>query len=247
MISVTILTKNSAETLEPTLESLRAFPEVLLFDTGSSDRTFEIGKRYPNVKIVQGSFEGFGPTHNLAAELAKHDWILSIDSDEVLSPELAEEILKAPLDKNSVYLLDRCNYFHGKRMTCCSGWHPDPIIRLYHRGTTAFSNDAVHEKVVARDLTIVPLQGKLLHTPYRSIDDFLAKMQHYSTLFAEQNQGKRSASLWSAIGHGFAAFVKSYFFKRGILGGKEGFIISLYNAHTAYYKYLKLAFKNKSL
>jgi glycosyltransferase involved in cell wall biosynthesis len=247
MISVTILTKNSAETLEPTLQSLRSFPEVLLFDTGSTDATLAIAKRYSNVKIIQEPFRGFGAAHNRATELASHDWILSIDSDEIVSPALADEILQLSLNKNAVYSLDRRNHFLGKRMKGCSGWYPDPVIRLYHRGATSFSHDAVHEKVITHNLKIVPLQGPLLHTPYRSIEDILTKMQHYSTLFARQHQGKKRSSLRSALGHGFAAFLKSYFLKRGFLQGKAGLIISIYNAHATYYKYLKLAFQNQSI
>jgi glycosyltransferase involved in cell wall biosynthesis len=88
MISVTILTRNSAETLEATLESVASFPEVILYDTGSSDETLSIGKRFSNVKIVKGEFEGFGRTHNAATASASYDFILSLDSDEVLTPEL---------------------------------------------------------------------------------------------------------------------------------------------------------------
>ena len=247
MISATVLTKNSAETLAATLDSLRSFPEVLLFDTGSSDATLEIARRYSNVKIVCEKFFGFGAAHNAATKLSANDWILSIDSDEVLSSDLVEQILKLPLDPKNVYSLERCNYFLGKRMRCCSGWYPDPVVRLYHRGATRFSNDAVHEKVLTENLKVVHLRSELFHNPYRSIEDFLFKMQNYSTLFAEQNKNKKRSSLWIAIGHSFAAFLKNYFLKRGFLGGKEGFIISLYNAHATYYKYLKLALKNKSL
>ncbi len=242
MISATILTKNSAETLEAVLESLRAFPEIILFDTGSTDATLEIAERYPNVRIIKERFRGFGDAHNRATALASNPWILSIDSDEVLSPDLIREILALRLDERHAYSLNRCNYFLGKRMKCCSGWYPDPVVRLYHRGSTRFSDDAVHEKVLTENLAVIPLRGMLLHTPYRSIDDFLVKMQRYSTLFAIQNQGKKRSSLWIALGHCLAAFMKNYFLKRGFLGGKEGFIISLYNAHAAYYKYLKLAY-----
>lgn len=247
MISVTILTKNSAATLSSTLEALRPFPEVLLFDTGSTDATLEIAERFANVRVVKEPFRGFGAAHNRATELASHDWILSIDSDEIVSPALSADILRMPLDPEAVYSLNRCNHFNGKWMRGCSGWYPDPVVRLYHRRSTSFSNDAVHEKVLAQHLKIIPLPGPLFHTPYRSIEDFLAKMQTYSSLFADQNRGKKRSSLFRAVTRGLAAFFKSYILKRGFLQGKEGLIISLYNAHTTYYKYLKLAFQNKSL
>lgn len=241
-ISVTILTKNSAETLAATLESLKDFHEVLILDSGSTDETKEISSCYANVRFIERPFLGFGKMHNLASRLATHDWILSVDSDEVLSDELIQEILSLKLDPKTVYSLDRHNYFQGKWIKTCSGWYPDPVARLYHRHSTQFTDSDVHEKIVSDDLTLIPLKGKLTHTPYRSIESFLTKMQLYSTLFAEQNKGKPS-SVKKAVWRGFAAFIKNYFFKRGFLGGREGFIISVYNAQTTYYKYLKLAFK----
>jgi glycosyltransferase involved in cell wall biosynthesis len=245
MISVTILTKNCEETLAATLDSLQKFPEVLVYDSGSADRTLDIAADYPNVKIVKGVFTGFGPTHNAASAQAQHDWVLSIDSDEVLTPELAEEILQLRLDAASIYQLQRKNYFNGKWVRWCGGWHPDPVLRLYNRKTTRFSDDAVHEKVLSQGLSVIPLASPLIHTPYRSMEDFLHKMQIYSTLFAQQNKGKKRASVLGAVVHGLFAFLKSYLFKKGFLGGKEGFIISIYNGHTSFYKYLKLIEINK--
>jgi len=245
MISITILAKNCSQTLRPTLESVKGFSEVILLDTGSTDSTLEIAKEFPNVKVVEGTFIGFGPTHNLATSQASHDWILSIDSDEVLSQELIDEIQQLKLDKDQVYSLNRKNFFNKKWIRWCGGWHPDRVVRLYHRQTTHFTDAQVHEKIVSSHLQVVELDSPLLHTPYRNMGDFLSKMQTYSTLFAEQNRQKKSSSIWKAILHGWQAFIKSYFFKRGFLGGKEGFIISIYNGHTAFYKYLKLMEANE--
>lgn len=247
MISVTILTKNSAETLAATLESLKDFREVLICDTGSTDETLRISQQYGNVQIIQESFLGFGKTHNLASSRASFDWILSIDSDEIVSPELASEIQSLSLNPQEVYSLDRHNYFNGKWIKFCSGWYPDPVVRLYNRTVTAFTNDDVHERILTDTCNVVALKGNLIHTPYRAIEAFLTKMQLYSTLFAEQNAGKKRSSVWIACLHAWSAFIKNYIFKRGFLGGKEGFIISAYNAHTTFYKYLKLWFKNRSM
>src|SRR5262245_36827039 len=107
MISITILTKNSQNTLKATLESLKTFPEVLVYDTGSTDNTLLLAESFSNVKIHQGNFQGFGPTHNTASSLTTHDWILSIDSDEILSPSLIEEIHKLSLDTNCIYEIPR--------------------------------------------------------------------------------------------------------------------------------------------
>jgi len=245
MITVTILTRNNEDTLKATLESVRGFSEVLIWDSGSTDRTLEIAQTFLNVTIRRGPFEGFGPTHNLASNAALHDWILSLDSDEVLSYELSQEILNLKLDPNCTYSILRHNYFNGKRIKWCGGWHPDWVVRLYYRKMTAFSDAPVHEKILTEKLKIARLKHPMLHYPYRQIGDFLGKMQTYSTLFAKQNRGKKNSSLLAAICHSWFAFFKSYILKRGFLGGKEGFIISLYNGHTAFYKYLKLDEANR--
>jgi glycosyltransferase involved in cell wall biosynthesis len=245
MITVTILTKNCQDTLSATIASLQKFPEVLIFDSGSTDSTLHIASQFPNVKIIHGSFTGFGPTHNTASSHATHDWILSIDSDEVPSQGLIEEIFRLDLKPDNVYQIDRRNYFNGKWVRGCGGWHPDPVVRLYHRKATHFTEDSVHEKVIVDNLRIVPLTSPLLHTPYRCMEDFLTKMQIYSSLFAEQNKDKKHASMTKAILHSGLAFIKSYLFKKGFLGGREGLIISIYNAHTTFYKYLKLMEINK--
>lgn len=247
MISVHVLTKNSAVTIAETLHSLIDFPEVVVYDNGSTDDTIEIALQFKNVKVHHGKTDGFGAMHNAAAAVGKFDWVLSIDSDEVVSAELVDEILQLKLDPLCVYAIERDNYLNGKKIRFCAGWHPDWVIRLYNRTSTRVSNDAVHEKVISDNLRVVKLNGKMKHVPYRSMDDFLEKMQKYSTLFARQHQGKKKSSLTKAFVHGVTAFCKNYFLKRGFLGGREGYILSVYNAQTTYYKYLKLAELNKKL
>lgn len=239
MISVTILTKNSKKYLFEVLAAVKNFDEVVVYDTGSTDNTLEIAKQFPNVTIYQKSFCGFGPTHNLASEAARNDWILSIDSDEVVTLEMDEEIAQLQLDPGAVYSFPRHNYFNGKWIKWC-GWYPDRQIRLYNRTKTRFTDAQVHESIIDSGMRKIPLASPLKHYSYESIADFLTKMQLYSDLFAAQNKGKKSSSPLKAILHGFFAFFKSYILKRGFLGGYEGFVISSYNAHTAFYKYLKL-------
>lgn len=244
MISVTILIKNGQRRLDEVLQALRHFDEVILYDTGSTDQSLKIARAFPNTTIYQKKFLGFGPSHNEAATLAKHKWILSIDSDEVLSEELAEEILKTTLDPQTVYALPFHNYYNGKQIKWC-GWYPESHIRLYHKETTAFSEAIVHEGVIQKGLKVIYFNHPVHHYSYESISDFLNKMERYSTLFAQQYRLKRKSSPLIAIKHGIAAFFKSFVLKRGFLGGYEGFLISLYNGHTAFYKYLKLYQENK--
>lgn len=238
-ISVTILTKNSSKYLPDVLDSLKAFDEVLIYDNGSKDQTLEIACQYPNVRIILGTFKGFGPTHNLASKGAKHDWILSIDSDEIVTPEMKDEISNLQLKEECVYSFPRNNYFNGKFIRWC-GWYPDRQYRLYNRTKTCFTEAQVHESIIIDKMRHVPLKSPLIHYSYDTIADFLSKMQSYSHLFAEQNLGKKSSSPLKAVAHGWFAFFKSYILKKGFMGGYEGFVISAYNGHTAFYKYLKL-------
>ncbi len=246
MISVTILTKNSQKYLNEVLAALTAFDEVLIYDNGSTDDTLEIAKTYPNVSIHRGDFLGFGPTHNKASGLARHEWILSIDSDEVVTPEMAQEILSTPLDKQCVYSFPRHNYYNGKWIRWC-GWYPDRQYKLYNKSQTQFTDAQVHEAIITQGMRCVGMQQPLRHYSYDSHANFLSKMQSYSTLFAQQYQGKKNASLGAAIFHGLGAFFKAYILKRGFLGGYEGFVISVYNGNTAFYKYLKLYEANQRL
>lgn len=238
-ISVTILTKNSEKHLQAVLEALRDFDEVLIYDTGSLDRTIEIAATFPNVRIENAHFTGFGPTHNEASARAKHDWIFSLDSDEVLSSALLEELRHLPLRAGMVASVPRKNFYRGKWIWGC-GWYPDRVVRLYNRRETHFSSAQVHEAVQCHGLEVRLLQGPLHHYSYNSVADFLQKMQIYTELFVEQNRGKRSSSLLRAVFHGGFAFFKAYILQGGIFLGVEGLEISLYNANTTFYKYLKL-------
>ncbi len=246
MISVTILVKNGERYLKEVLSALDRFDEVIVVDTGSQDKTIEIAKSFKNVHLHERPLTGFGPTHNIASSLAKHDWILSIDADEVASQALVDEILSLSLDENTVYRVPRKNFFRNKWINGC-GWDNDMPLRMYNRTKSRFTDALVHESIETKGMSISTLKSYLSHYPYEKIGDFLAKMQSYSTLFAEQNRGKKQSSLFKAINHGLFAFFKSYLLKRGILLGQEGFIISLYNGHSAYYKYLKLQEYNNSL
>ncbi len=221
------------------LKACEAFDEVLIFDNGSCDQTLEIARDFSNVTIYEGTFKGFGQTHNEASQLAANDWILSVDSDEVLTGPLVSEIKSLCLDRKSVYAIPRHNEYNGKWIKWC-GWCPDYQVRLYHRKVTSFSEAKVHESVIVNGLKTVKLKHPLKHYSYEGIEDFLSKMQSYSSLFAEQNKDKKKSSPLKALLHSWFAFFKSYFIKRGFLGGYEGFLISMYNSHTAFYKYLKL-------
>ncbi len=244
MISVTILTKNSARHLSQVLDSVRLFDEVVILDSGSSDDTLDIARLFPNVKIQETRFKGFGVLHNEAAALARNDWIFSLDSDEVMTPELVDEVAGLSLNQQAVYSVGMHNYYNGKWIRWC-GWYPDRHVRLFHRGKTRFTEDEVHERIITDGFREIALAGPVKHYSFSCAADFLTKAQFYSELYAQQCQGKKSSSLGKAIRHAAGTFVKSFLLKRGFLGGREGFVISVGNAVGTFYKYLKLLEANE--
>jgi glycosyltransferase involved in cell wall biosynthesis len=237
-ISVTILTKNSEKYLKRVLNALGSFSEVVVVDTGSEDATQEIASQFSNVVFYKRPFIGFGPTHNVASSLAKNDWILSIDSDEIATEELVNEITSLTLNPEGVYSLWRKNYYRGRHIRGC-GWYPDRVIRLYNRTTTQFTDALVHESIVTTNMKVLPLSECVVHYPYSSISAFLKKMDAYTDLYAAGNSSKKS-SIFSAFLHGVFAFFRSYILQRGFLLGSEGFEISWYQMNCAFYKYAKL-------
>jgi glycosyltransferase involved in cell wall biosynthesis len=245
MISIVILTFNSDKTLDETLQSVKDFKEVLIVDSGSTDQTLHLASKYPNTRTLKNfPFPGFGLQRQFAEKAAKYDWILALDSDEVLSEELKKEIGTLGMDPKTIYALPRNNFFGSKRIYHTS-WSPDYCLRLYHRKNTGFDDALVHENIKIGPCKIHKLKAAMRHTSYFTISDFLIKMEKYSSYFVLQNKGKKTSSLKKAISRGIWAFLKNYFIKLGILDGREGIIISLYNAHCTYYKYLNLSQMNK--
>ena len=244
MISVTILTKDSARTLPQALHAARSFDEVIVLDSGSSDGTLAIARGFANVQVHSTQFKGFGPLHNEAAGLARHDWILSLDSDEVMTPALCQELAALSLDPGCVYSLLMHNYYNGKWIRYC-GWHPDKHARLYNRKRTRFTDAQVHEAIILDGLNEVTLSAPVEHYSYTCIADFLTKAQRYSDLFTQQHQGRTRSSVSKAVLHGLGAFLKNYLVKRGFMAGREGFVISVTSAVCGFYKYMKLLEANE--
>ena len=167
-ISAVMITRNAGDTIAATLNSLAAFQEVVVYDNGSTDRTVEIARGFPNVVVHEGEFSGFGPTKNRAAGLASNDWIFSIDSDEIVAPDLLASIAGVNLDGiDVVYSVHRINFFRGKRIRY-SGWQNDWLLRLYNRQMTGLDDAAVHESVKPPPGgTVNKLEGELLHDSIR--------------------------------------------------------------------------------
>ncbi len=238
-ISVVVLTKNNENTIENTLNSLQDFSDVVIYDNGSIDNTIKIAKSFLNVNLVEGEFKGFGWTKNKAASYTKNDWVMIIDSDEVVNNNLLNCLRTQKLENNTVYRLNSNGYYKNTRVKYC-GWTLT-VKRVYNKKVTSFNDeDEVHEHILSDGLNENILSGNINHYSYSSISEFIIKADRYSTLFAQNNVGKKSSSPTKAFFNGLYSFIKTYIFKQGFRDGYIGLIISFSHMVTNFYKYIKL-------
>ncbi|MGN6650995.1 glycosyltransferase family 2 protein [Trinickia sp.] len=240
-LGVAIIALNAQARLAQCLEALRFADDIVVVDGGSADETVSIARRFGARVVVAPAWPGFGPQKNRAVAELDTDWILSIDTDEVVTPELAASIrqaIDAPLA--DIYALDRLSSFCGHWVRH-SGWYPDWVPRLFKRGAARFSDDLVHERLVF-DGRVERLAGKLLHYSYDDFETVLRKVDAYSSAGARQRHaaGKRGGFA-RAVLRGMWAFLRTYLLRGGILDGRSGFMIAIFNAETVYYRFLKLS------
>jgi len=223
-ISVVIIAKDA---------QLANFNEVVLYLNNSADDTQRIARGYNNIKIVHGEFIGFGSTKNAAATYASNDWILSLDSDEILNDKLIKEILSQDLNNsNNIFVLIRDNYFLGQKTIS-----KDHIVRLYNRSKNLFDDALVHEKVqIHKYNNKITLKSSFKHLNITDINQTLFKMIKYTDLGAE---GKKTCFFSIVIAKAFFAFFQTYFLRFYFLNGWVGFTIAISNANRRFYKYLK--------
>jgi glycosyltransferase involved in cell wall biosynthesis len=241
-LSVVIITRNEAGNLRDCLESVRPIAdEVVIVDSQSTDQTQSIAREYGAVLEISHQWPGFGVQKNRALSLATCDWVLSVDADERVTPELAAEISRVLSDEDALeaYEISRTSWYCGKFIRH-SGWHPDYVLRLFKRGAARFSDDLVHERVLCNGKLGRLSQG-LLHYSFRNFSQVLDKVDRYSTASAEQLYARgKTSSLGKAVRHGLWAFVRTYFLRAGFLDGAQGFALAVSNAEGTYYRYLKL-------
>ena len=245
-ISVVVLAKNNEATIQNTLNALSGFEDVIVYDNGSTDKTMTIAKTFSNVHLVEGDFNGFGWTKNQASTFAKNDWVLIVDSDEVVDKELFEVLQTTELDENRVYILNFKAYYKDIQVKYC-GWNNQKIKRLYNKKSTSYNDNDVHEDIITTGLQTQELAGNIEHYSYQSLEQFVNKANTYSTLFAQNNAGKKSSSPLKAFFNGLYSFIKTYIFKRGFLDGYVGLAIAFSHMITNFFKYLKLYELNKEL
>lgn len=247
-LSLVIITKNAERKLSEVLSSAQDIAtEIIIVDSGSTDRTLEIAENF-NAKIYQTEdFPGFGPQKRYALSLATQDWALVLDADEVISPSLKEPIKNAILrNEKKAYKIERSNNYFGKFLKY-GVKRPDDILRLFPKGCANWSNKPVHENVeLLKKIPIEKLEGVLWHYTCDDFETLLDKQNRYSSLKAEIKHKNKEASksMFTICLKTLWAFIHVYIIKLGFLEGKHGFIYAVCSAESVYYCYLKLNLLN---
>jgi len=239
-ISAIIITYNEEEKIKRCLSSIDWVDEVVVVDSQSTDDTKKIASEFTQ-RIFEIKWEGFGKAKDYAKDKASHQWILSVDADEVVTQDLKEEIQKTVKLEDSLdgYYLPRKSNFLG-RWIKHGGWYPDYVLRLFKKNKAKFNHSMVHEKVNVNGRTGY-LKNALLHHTDPNFDHYLEKLNRYSSLGAEElfKKGKR-AKFSDIIFRPVAIFFKMYFVKKGFLDGVAGFILATSSAFHVFSKYVKL-------
>jgi glycosyltransferase involved in cell wall biosynthesis len=238
-VSAVLITRNAAGVLDACLESLSFADEVVVVDSASTDGTAEIAARR-GARVVQKEWLGFGRQKQFAVEQASHDWVLCLDADERVSPQLAASIrsaLAAPV--SPVYRMARRNRFLGRWLSHGEGY-PDWSPRLFNRMNARWSDDLVHEKVLFA-VTPGTLEGDLMHDSADDLTTYLERQNRYTTLAARQafEQG-RSAGVLHLLFSPVVRFIKFYLMRLGFLDGLPGLLHISIGCVNSYMKYAKL-------
>lgn len=249
-LSVIVITRNEQINIAGCLLSVDFADEVVIVDSASTDDTREIARSLgARVTVVQ-DWPGFGPQKNRALAQAQGEWILSIDADERVTPELKAEILAVMADPRSgdVYQIPRRSSYCGQFMLH-SGWNPDYVTRLFRSGCAVFSDDLVHERLISK-AQVAKLDSLMLHLSFPDFESVLDKVNRYSSAGSASLSAKnKAATLWGAIGHGAWSFFRTYVLRRGFLDGQLGLALAISNAEGTYYRYAKrwLEMRNERL
>jgi glycosyltransferase involved in cell wall biosynthesis len=240
-LAVVIVAKNEAARIADCIASAAFADEVLLLDSGSTDRTAAIAEA-AGARVVVTDWPGYGPQVARGFSLVRSDWVLSLDADERIPARLQAEIRTAiETGAHDGYRIPRWSEFCGKVMHH-GGWRPDRTLRLGRRAKSGFTADFLHAHMTV-DGPVGDLAESLVHHSYPDVHDVLEKLDRYSSGSARDMHSRgRGASLAKAIAHGLFAFVRTYLLKLGFLDGRHGLMLAIYNAEYAYYKYVKLMF-----
>ncbi len=230
-LSVVIITQNEECVIGKAIQSARFADEILVLDSGSSDKTVDIAKDL-GVRVEHQDWLGFGKQKNVAINLAENNWVFVLDSDEEITPELAHEVRKTLENpKHDGFFVARLNKFFGKYIKTC-GLYPDYSVRLFDKTKSGFNEVEVHESVQLKNQAGY-LSSHMLHEAYENIDEFIQKQNRYSSLHSSQK------NLLKALLNPYWTFFNLYIVKKGVLDGWHGFIIAKLYAQYTFWKYIK--------
>lgn len=243
-LAAVLITKNEEQHLHDCLSTLRGWvDEIVILDSGSSDRTREIAESFGARFFTNSQWPGFGRQRQLAQEHVTAAWCLWIDADERVTDLLRAEILRVVRKgtDRQVYSMPRLNWFFGRFIRHC-GWYPKPVVRLYPTQLTGYDDARLHEEVcITADMDVVRLGGDLLHYPYADLKQYVFKSSTYAHEWASVNAAKgRKTSLFSAVVRSMLRFVRMYFIQAGFLDGRQGFLLSVLSAYYTFLKYAGL-------
>ena len=239
-LSATLITRNEERNIAEALESVSWADEIVVVDSGSRDATVEICRRFTD-KVLHRDWTGYVDQKNFALSQARNDWILSIDADERPSPGLCLEIQELARKgfRKPGYRIPRVAFFMG-RWIRHGDWYPDYQLRLFDRRCGRWAGGRVHESVRTGQSPEL-LRGEIYHYTYRSLSDYLGRLETYSSLAAlDYDEQGRTATPLRLLGNPLAAFLKAYLVRRGFLDGAPGLAVAVMGAVSVFFKYAKL-------
>jgi glycosyltransferase involved in cell wall biosynthesis len=236
-ISVIIITKNEEINIEDCLKSVQWADEIILVDAESDDKTVEISRKYTD-KIFIHPWEGYSRQKRFALIQVQNEWVLSLDADERITPELRNEIETKKGKNFDAFKIPRKNYFLGKHITGC-GWNDDYQLRLFKKSKTDITDNLVHESFFVNG-KVDKLDNQMIHYTYRNLRDAITKMNNYSSLEALQKYKTKNVSPIDFILHPASAFFQYFLVRKGYKDGKYGLMVSLLHAMTNMQIYMKI-------
>ncbi|MGC6359027.1 glycosyltransferase family 2 protein [Bisgaard Taxon 45] len=243
-LSVAMIVKNEAEHLAQCLDTVKDWvDEIVILDSGSTDNTKEIALSYGAKFYENTEWPGFGRQRQIAQHYVTTDYVLWLDADERVTPELRESVQRAVAknENNVVYKISRLSEVFGRKIRH-SNWYPDFVLRLYPTALTQYNDEPVHEKVMLPShAKVEKLVGDLEHYTYKDMHHYLVKSAGYAKAWAEKREkaGKKG-SLLAAFTHAIGCFAKMYIFNAGFLDGKQGLLLAILSAHSTFVKYADL-------
>lgn len=240
-ITAIIPVGNEIHNIEEVIDTINFCDEILVVDSFSTDGTFEKAELLAD-RIIQRKFDFASAQKNWAIPQAKNNWILLVDADERVTPELKNEIIelyKNEIDDHVAYWIGRTNFFMGKKVNY-SGWRNDKVIRLFHKDHCKYNNKPVHEEIITNG-SIGKLSNKLTHNTYTNWDDYIQKMNKYAALQAEEFNSKTGKlGIYQFILKPFWAFFKHYILQSGFRDGIVGITIGYIQAYVVFVRYVKM-------